>query len=151
MGMASAVTERVLSLNPWLAKFDTCRRMSSIEVVSLASRGSGRPSTSQRILGFRVDCTRVLFSLFARHPVEKFIRAPLEDSILNVAAHPNYPETRLLLRSLCGDHLLNRPIVRGLRIGSHLQNLVRGLHETRQAMQLIGRVLLMSTLVSSII
>ena len=82
----SAVRERVPWPNPRLAMFDTCRRMSSIEVVRLVSRGLERPSTSHRIFGFRVARARFFLVLSARHPVDSFIRAPLyiEPSISNV-------------------------------------------------------------------
>ena len=82
----SAVRERVPWPNPRLAMFDTCRRMSSIEVVRLVSRGLGRPSTSHRIFGFRVARARFFLVLSARHPVDSFISAPLytEPSISNV-------------------------------------------------------------------
>jgi len=82
----SAVRERVPWPNPRLAMFDTCRRMSSIEVVRLVSRGLGRPSTSHRIFGFRVARARFFFVLSARHPVDSFISAPsyIEPSISNV-------------------------------------------------------------------
>lgn len=73
----SAVRERVPWPNPRLAMFDTCRRMSSIEVVRLVSRGLGRPSTSHRIFGFRVARARFFLVLSARHPVDSFISAPL--------------------------------------------------------------------------
>jgi hypothetical protein len=64
---------------------DTCRRMSSIEVVRLAARGPGRPSTSHRIFGFRVARARFFLVLSARHPADSFIRAPLiELGISNV-------------------------------------------------------------------
>lgn len=69
----SAVRERVPWPNPRLAMFDTCRRMSSIEVVRLVSRGPGRPSTSHRILGFRVARARFFLVLSARHPVDSFM------------------------------------------------------------------------------
>ena len=61
----SAVRERVPWPNPRLAMFDTCRRMSSIEVVRLGSRGPGRPSTSHRTLGFRVVRARFLLAFSA--------------------------------------------------------------------------------------
>ena len=82
----SAVRERVPWPNPRLAMFDTCRRMSSIEVVRLVSRGPGRPSTSHRIFGFRVARARFFFVLSARHPVDNFISAPsyIEPSISTV-------------------------------------------------------------------
>jgi len=82
----SAVRERVPWPNPRLAMFDTCRRMSSIEVVRLVSSGLGRPSTSHRIFGFRVARARFFLVLSARHPVDSFISAPLytEPSISNV-------------------------------------------------------------------
>jgi hypothetical protein len=73
----SAVRERVPWPNPRLAMFDTCRRMSSIEVVRLVSRGLGRPSTSHLIFGFRVARARFFLVLSARHPVDSFISAPL--------------------------------------------------------------------------
>jgi hypothetical protein len=73
----SAVRERVPWPNPRLAMLDTCRRMSSIEVVRLVSRGFGRPSTSHRIFGFRVARARFFLVLSARHPVDSFICAPL--------------------------------------------------------------------------
>jgi hypothetical protein len=72
----SAVRERVPWPNPRLAMLDTCRRMSSIEVVKLVSRGFGRPSTSHRIFGFRVARARFFLVLSARHPVDRFIHAP---------------------------------------------------------------------------
>ena len=72
----SAVRERVPWPNPRLAMFDTCRRMSSIEVVRLGSRGLGRPRTSHRIFGFRVARARFFLVLSARHPVDSFISAP---------------------------------------------------------------------------
>ena len=72
----SVVRERVPWPNPRLAMFDTCWRMSSIEVVRLVSRGPGRPSTSHRIFGFRVARARFFLVLSARHPVDSFIRAP---------------------------------------------------------------------------
>jgi hypothetical protein len=82
----SAVRERVPWPNPRLAMFDTCRRMSSIEVVRLVSRGLGRPSTSHRIFSFRVARARFFLVLSDRHPVDSFIRAPLyiEPIISNV-------------------------------------------------------------------
>lgn len=73
----SAVRERVPWPNPRLAILDTCRRMSSIEVVRLVSRGPGRPSTSHLIFGFRVARARFFLVLSARHPVDSFISAPL--------------------------------------------------------------------------
>ena len=73
----SAVRERVPWPNPRLAIFDTWRRMSSIEIVRLDSRGLGRPSTSHRIFGFRVARARLFLVLSARHPVDSFISAPL--------------------------------------------------------------------------
>jgi hypothetical protein len=73
----SAVRERVPWPNPLLAMFDTCRRISSIEVVRLVSIGPGRPSTSHRIFGFRVARARLFLILSARHPVDRFIYAPL--------------------------------------------------------------------------
>ena len=72
----SAVRDRVPWPNPRLAMFDTCRRMSSIEVIELVSRGLGRPSTSQRIFGFRVARARFFLVLSARHPEDSFIQAP---------------------------------------------------------------------------
>ena len=60
----SAVRERVPWPKPRLAMFDTCRRMSSIEVVRLVSGGLGRPSTSHRIFGFRVARARFFHVLF---------------------------------------------------------------------------------------
>ena len=87
MGLAfrSAVRERVPWPNPWLAMFETCRRMSSIEVVRLESRGFGRPSTSHLIFGFRVARARFFLVLSARHPVDSFIYAPfIEPGISNV-------------------------------------------------------------------
>lgn len=75
----SAVRERVPWPNPRLAMFDTCLRMSSIEVVRLVSRGPGRPSTSHRIFGFRVARARFFLVLSARHPVDSFIGAPLSN------------------------------------------------------------------------
>lgn len=72
----SAVRERVPWPNPRLAMFDTCRRMSSIEVVRLVSSGLGRPSTSHRIFGFRVARARFFLVLSALHPVDSFICAP---------------------------------------------------------------------------
>ena len=82
----SAVRERVPWPNPRLAMLDTCRRMSSIEVVKLVSRGFGRPSTSHRIFGFRVARARFFLVLSARHPVDRFIHAPLfiEPGVSNV-------------------------------------------------------------------
>ena len=81
----SAVRERVPWPNPRLAMFDTCRRMSSIEVVRLASSGFGRPSISHRIFGFRVARARFFLVLSARHPVDSFICAPfIEPGISNV-------------------------------------------------------------------
>ena len=80
----SAVRERVPWPNPRLAMFDTCLRMSSIEVVRLVSMGFGRPSTSHRIFGFRVARARFFLVLSARHPVDSFISAPLEPGISNV-------------------------------------------------------------------
>jgi len=82
----SAVRERVPWPNPRLAIFDTCRRMSSIEVVRLVPRGLGRPSTSHRIFGFRVARAWFFLVLSARHPVDSFIKAPLciAPSISNV-------------------------------------------------------------------
>ena len=73
----SAVRERVPWPNPRLAMFDTCWRMSSIEVVRLGSRGLGRPSTSHLIFGFLVALARFFLVLSARHPVDSFIDAPL--------------------------------------------------------------------------
>jgi len=61
----------------FLAMFDTCSRMSSIEVVRLGSSGPGRPSTSHLIFGFRVARARFFLVLSARHPVDSFISAPL--------------------------------------------------------------------------
>ena len=69
----SAVRERVPWPNPRLAMFDTCLRMSSIEVVRLVSRGLGRPSTSHLIFGFLVARARFFLVLSARHPVDNFI------------------------------------------------------------------------------
>ena len=43
---------------------DTCRRISSIEVIWLLSRGFGSPSTSHRIFGFRVARARFFFVLW---------------------------------------------------------------------------------------
>jgi hypothetical protein len=81
----SAVRERVPWPNPRLAMLDACRRISSIEVVKLVSRGLGRPSTSHRIFGFRVARARFFLVLSARHPVDSFIRAPfIEPGISNV-------------------------------------------------------------------
>src|SRR3954467_4920074 len=74
----AAVRERVPCPNPRLAILDTCRRISSIEVLALLSRGLGRPSTSQRIFGFRVARARFFLVLSARHPEDSFIiHAPL--------------------------------------------------------------------------
>ena len=71
----SAVRERVPWPNPRLAMLDACRRISSIEVVKLVSRGLGGPSTSHRIF----------LVLSARHPVDSFICAPfIEPGISNV-------------------------------------------------------------------
>jgi hypothetical protein len=72
----AAVRERVSWPNPRLAMLDTCRRMSSIEVFALL-RGLGRPSTSQRIFGFRVALARFFLVFSARHPEDSFIHAPL--------------------------------------------------------------------------
>ena len=81
----SAVRERVPWPNPRLAMFDTCRRMSSMDVVRLVSRGPGRPSTSHLIFGFRVARARFFLVLSARHPVDSFICAPfIEPCISNV-------------------------------------------------------------------
>src|SRR5512138_3102948 len=67
---------------------DTCRRMSSIEVVRLVSRGLERPRTSHLIFGFRVARARFFLVLSARHPEDSFIRAPcLERGISNVGKH----------------------------------------------------------------
>lgn len=71
----AAVRDRVSWPNPRLAILDTCRRMSSIEVLVLL-RGLGRPSTSQRIFGFRVARARFFLVLSARHPEDSFIHAP---------------------------------------------------------------------------
>ena len=73
----SAVRERVPWPNPRLAMFDTCRRMSSMEVVRLVSSGLGRPNTSHLIFGFLVARARFFLVLSARHPVDSFIGAPL--------------------------------------------------------------------------
>ena len=64
----SAVRERVPWPNPWLAMFETCRRMSSIEVVGLVSRGFERPSTCHRIFGFRVARARFFLVLSGSPP-----------------------------------------------------------------------------------
>lgn len=81
----SAVREREPWPNPRLAMFDTCRRMSSIEVARSVSSGFGRPRTSHRIFGFRAARARFFLVLSARHPVDSFICAPfIETGISNV-------------------------------------------------------------------
>ena len=65
----SAVRERVPWPNPRLAVLDTCRRISSIEVLRLLSE-LGRRSTSQRIFGFRVSPVHDSFS-FCRLAIQR--------------------------------------------------------------------------------
>jgi hypothetical protein len=102
----SAVRERVPWPNPRLAMFDTCKRMSSIEVVTLVSRGPGRPSTSHLIFGFRVARARFFLVLSARHPVDSFISAPLYMK----PTSPTWEKVQWIegIREKCQNHCIHR-------------------------------------------
>jgi hypothetical protein len=118
----SAVRERVPWPNPRLAMFDTCRRMSSIEVVRVVSRGPGRPSTSHRIFGFRVARARFFLVLSARHPVDSFINAPL----LNLAS-PTWGKCSMEMRG--SDR--NADIIPSIFLaGIHAQNMMERMSST---------------------
>ncbi len=117
----SAVRERVPWPNPRLAMFDTCRRMSSIEVVRLVSRGPGRPSTSHLIFGFRVARARFFLVLSARHPVDSFISAPLYME----PTSPTWEKVQCIegIRKKCRNHCFH------LSAGIHVQNMMERMNQ----------------------